>query len=427
VRQAIKIAVISGVVLVVLITTFGLGVALGGSGIFFEPGVVRAADQPVEFDTFWEAWNIIQRRFIDKEALNVTALTYGAIRGMVQALGDEGHTVFLTPEELTRQRTDISGKFSGIGAQLGVEDSLPVIIAPFDGSPADKAGIKAGDIILSVNGEDVTTLPLNEIVDRIRGPEGTDVTLTVLRPEETKSLDITITRGEIDVPAATWGMVPGTEVALIRLSQFSADATDDIKKSITEAEAAGAKSLIIDVRNNPGGLLDQAIKVTSQFLKDGNVLQQEDAEGNRKAYPVVEGGLATDIPLAVLINRGSASSSEIFAGAIQDHNRGKVVGETTFGTGTVLEPFQLEDGSALMLGTSQWLTANGRLIRKHGIEPDEAVKVPIEADLISPLALKTLSADDLLKSEDTQLLKALELLGAIPETATDQVKTTDQK
>jgi carboxyl-terminal processing protease len=404
---------------------FGLGIAVGGSGIFFEPGVVRAADQPVEFETFWEAWNIIQRRFIDREALNPTLLTYGAIRGMVQALGDEGHTVFLTPDELARQRTDISGKFSGIGAQLGVEDSLPVIVAPFDGSPADKAGIKAGDIILNVNGEDVTTLPLNEIVDRIRGPEGTDVTLTILRPEETRSLDITITRGEIDVPAATWTMVPGTEVGLIRLSQFSADATDDIKQAVSQAKEAGATALIIDVRNNPGGLLDQAIKVTSQFLTDGNVLQQEDADGERKAYPVVEGGLATDIPVVVLINRGSASSSEIFAGAIQDHERGQVVGETTFGTGTVLEPFPLNDGSALMLGTSQWLTANGRLIRKQGIEPDITVEVPIEAELLSPAAVENLTAEELLQSEDTQLLKALEILKAIPEGTVEQVKTTD--
>jgi carboxyl-terminal processing protease len=239
VSKFIKITIISIVLLVVMAVTFGLGIALGGSGLLFEPGVVRAADQPVEFATFWEAWNIIQRRFIDRDALDPTLLTYGAVRGMVQALGDEGHTVFLTPDELVRQRTDISGKFSGIGAQLGVEDSLPVIVAPFDGSPADKAGIKAGDIIINVDGEDVTTLPLNEIVERIRGPEGTQVTLTVLRPEESRSLDITITRGEIDVPAATWAMIPGTEVALIRLSQFSANAADNIEQAVTEAKAAG--------------------------------------------------------------------------------------------------------------------------------------------------------------------------------------------
>jgi carboxyl-terminal processing protease len=170
----------------------------------------------------------------------------------------------------------------------------------------------------------------------------------------------------------------------------------------------------VDVRNNPGGLLEQAVRVTSQFLRKGNALQQEDAQGHRQAYPVLPGGKIRDIPLVVLTNRGSASSSEIFAGAIQDHERGLVVGETTFGTGTVLEPFILEDGSGLMLGTSQWLTANGRLIRKQGIEPDVTVELPISAELLHPRDMEDLTVSDLLKSEDAQLLKALELLDALP-------------
>jgi carboxyl-terminal processing protease len=333
---------------------------------------------------------------------------------MIQALGDEGHTIFLTPEELARQRTDISGKFTGIGAQLGIENTLPVIVAPFDGSPAAEAGIEAGDIIMEVNDEDVTTLPLNEIVNRIRGPEGTRVVLTVLHRDAGQSEDIAIVRGEIDVPAATWAMVPDTSVALIRLSQFSADARQDIVSAINGAKAAGATGLIIDVRNNPGGLLQQAIGVTSQFLTEGNVLQQEDANGQRQVFPLEPGGIATDIPLVVLINRGSASSSEIFAGAIQDHQRGTIVGETTFGTGTVLEPFILDDGSALMLGTSQWLTADGRLIRKHGIEPDVTVTMPLITDLVMPAELENMSETDIIGSDDKQFLKGLELLGALP-------------
>jgi carboxyl-terminal processing protease len=210
-------------------------------------------------------------------------------------------------------------------------------------------------------------------------------------------------------------MVPGTDVAMIRLSQFSANATEEITQAIREAKAAGAASLIVDVRNNPGGLLQQAIQVTSQFLKDGNVLQQEDAEGNREVYPVQKGGIATDIPMVVLINRGSASSSEIFAGAIQDAERGTVLGETTFGTGTVLEPFTLSDGSGLLLGTSQWLTADGRLIRKQGIEPDMPVEMPIGAEMLFPSDLRDLTVEELLESEDDQVLRALELLTALPE------------
>jgi carboxyl-terminal processing protease len=289
-----------------------------------------------------------------------------------------------------------------------------MIVAPFDGSPAQKAGVKAGDLIMEVDGEDVTTWTLNEIVENIRGEAGTEVVLSLFRPDETKSYELTIIRGEIDAPTATWTMLPGTDVAMIRLGQFSADATDELQKAILEAKADGAEALIFDIRSNPGGLLQQAIGVTSQFLKSGYVLQQEDAEGNREVYPVKRGGIATDIPLVVLINRGSASSSEIFAGAMQDHNRAQVVGETTFGTGTVLETFPLNDGSALMLGTSQWLTADGRLIRKQGIEPDVTVEVPIGTELIYPSTSEDLTVEELLNSEDLQVLAALELLDALP-------------
>lgn len=388
----------------------GTGIVIGASGVLPFPGIGRA-DEPEEFSVFWEAWETAQRHFVDQAALDDQALTYGAIRGMVRALGDEGHTAFLTPEELERQQTDLSGTFMGIGAQLGIRDSLPVIVAPFDGSPADQAGVKAGDIIMRVDGNDVTSMPLNDIVTMIRGPEGTDVVLSLLRPDENRSLDVTITRGEIKVPAASWAMIPTTDVALIRLSQFSANALEDVTAAIEEAKAAGASALIVDVRNNPGGLLEQAVAVTSQFLEDGNVLLEEDAQGNRKPYPVEPGGLATDVPLVVLINPGSASSAEIFAGAVQDQDRGTLVGETTFGTGTVLQPFPLSDGSALLLGTKQWLTPSGRLIRKQGVDPDVEVALPIEADLVTPLEMQDLSADDLAESEDEQLIKALDLLG----------------
>jgi carboxyl-terminal processing protease len=414
-KRLVKITIIVLSLFALTSTAFGAGIALGGSGLLFEPGVARAADQPGEFDIFWQAWNTVHRYFVDQEALDTTQLTYGAIRGMINALGDEGHTAFLTPEEVARHQADVSGVYSGIGARIGMEDGLPVIVAPFDGSPAQEAGVKAGDIIIEVDDEDVTSWPLNDIVENIRGEEGTEVQLTVLRPDESKSYEITITRGEIDAPTATWAMLPGTDVALVRLSQFSADASDELVAAIRDAKAAGADALIVDVRNNPGGLLDQAVNVTSQFVKDGNALQEADAAGRRKVYPIRRGGVATDIPMVVLINRGSASSSEIFAGAMQDHNRAMVVGETTFGTGTVLQPFPLSDGSALMLGTKQWLTADGRLIRKQGIEPDVVVELPIGTELIYPSLMDDMTVDELLVSEDAQVLKALELLGALPE------------
>jgi carboxyl-terminal processing protease len=418
-KKFIRIVIIAFCLLTLTAAAFGAGMLFANSD-FLKPGVVRADDQPAEFEMFWQVWNIVQNHFIDREALDPTLMTYGAINGLITALGDEGHTRFLTPEEVAQQQTNISGKFFGIGAHVGVENGLPVIVAPFDGSPADKAGVKAGDIIIEVNGEDVTTLPLNEVVERIRGEEGTEVTIAVFRPDANESFEFNIVRAEINIPAAVWAMAPGTKVGVIRLTQFSAILNDELMTAIKEAKAAGATQLVVDVRNNPGGLLDQAVKVTSQFLKDGNVLLQEDAQGNRETFPVKAGGIATDIPMVVLINRGSASAAEIFAGAIQDHKRGTVVGETTFGTGTVLQPFELDKGAGLLLGTSQWLTPNGRLIRKQGIEPDVAVKIPIGADMMTPPELENLTQAELLKSEDTQLLKALELLKAIPEVSVEE-------
>ncbi|MFC2046342.1 S41 family peptidase [Chloroflexota bacterium] len=418
-KRLVKVMFLALILLTLTSAAFGGGVAVGywgqlGSGSSHSTALA-AADEPAQFETFWEAWDIVHDEFVDREALDATDLEYGAIRGMITALGDEGHTAFMTPEELDRQRTDISGKFSGIGAQIGVRDGMPMIIAPFDGTPAELAGVRAGDIIMEVDGEDVASWSLMEVVEHIRGEEGTEVVLTMLRTDEGESVEITITRGEITVPAAPWAMIPDTNVALIRLNQFSANANGELETTLREAKAAGATGLVLDVRNNPGGLLEQAVRVTSQFLSDGNVLQQEDAHGNRRAYPVLPGGLAPEVPMIVLTNQGTASSAEIFAGAMQDHLRGQVVGETTFGTGTVLQPFDLEDGSGLMLGTSQWLTANGRLIRKQGIEPNVVVELPISADLLHPRDLEDLTAEELLETEDIQLLKALELLNALPD------------
>ncbi len=408
--RGMKILVFGLVVVLVAATSLGAGVAIGlvASGSF--PRFAARDGEPEQFVVFWEAWDIVQRNFVDRSALDPQTLTHGAIRGMVAALGDDGHTAFLTQEERARQQTDLAGTFSGIGATLGIRDRLPVIIAPFDGSPAEQAGVKAGDIIMRVDGEDVTALPLNEIVSRIRGPEGTTVVLSLLRPDETRSLEIAIVRGEIRVPAATWTMVPGTTVALIRLSQFTANAAPNVIESLNAAREAGATALIVDVRNNPGGLLEQAVRVTSQFLREGNVLLEEDANGNRRPYAVQRGGVGTDLPLVVLINGGSASSSEIFAGAIQDYERGRLVGTTTFGTGTVLQPYNLSDGSALLLGTRQWLTPNGRLIRKQGIAPDLEVPLAIEVELLTPETLRRLSVEELRENPDRQFLQALALL-----------------
>lgn len=398
-----------------IMLAFGVGTVVGG--VTVATAVAQSnPDTPKDFDVFWEAWAIIQAHFIDRDILDTKELTYGAIQGLVTALGDDGHTTFLTPSALERQQSAMAGSFSGIGAQLGMKEGLPVIIAPIDDSPAAEAGIKPGDIILGVDGEDVTNLTLDEIVDKVRGPAGTEVVLTLLREGESSSIEVKLVRREIKVAAVSWTMVPGTKVALVRLNQFSAAAKTEIVAAYKALQAAGAESIILDIRNNPGGLLTQAVSVTSQFLKNGNVLQEENAQGRRRAFRVESGGVATEIPMVVLINPGSASSSEIFAGAIQDHARGQLIGETTFGTGTVLQTFTLEDGSALLLGTSQWLTADGRLIRKQGIKPDIEVELPADGEFLTPTLVKELTADEVATSGDAQLLAGLKALNALPET-----------
>lgn len=403
------LAIVIGVLLWSVVA-FGSGLVAGNANLL-TPCIVGTAGEPKQFGLFWDVWNLVQKDFIDRAALDPTKMTYGAIQGMVESLGDTGHTTFLTPDENKQREESMSGTFTGIGAELDQHNGVPVIVVTFDGSPAQKAGVKAGDIIMKVDGVDVSTMTLSQITEKIRGPADSKVTLDLFRLADKQTLQITITRGKITVPAVSSAMIPGTRIGLIRISQFSDEADVGVLKAISETRKSGATGVIVDVRSNPGGLLDQAIKVTSQFLKDGNVLLEEDAHGNRVPFPVQPGGQMTDLPLVVLVNAATASSSEIFAGAIQDHQRGQVVGETTFGTGTVLQPIALPDGSELLLGTRQWLTPNGRLIRKQGIKPDVEVKLSLGTDLLLPDTIQGLTLTQIITGTDTQMSKALELLG----------------
>ena len=219
-----------------------------------------------------------------------------------------------------------------------------------------------------------------------------------------------VVRGEIVIPAISWAMIPGSKIGLIRLDQFSAQANAELNQALAVLKAQGMESLIMDVRGNPGGLLSQAIDVTSQFLSNGNVLLERDGIGNRREFPVKDGGLALDLPLVILIDRGSASSAEIFAGAVQDQARGRLVGETTFGTGTVLTPYTLSDGSVLLLGTSEWLSGGGRSIRNQGIRPDITVTRLPEDWFLVPDEITQLDEQSFFQSKDRQLLRAVNLL-----------------
>ncbi len=405
------LAALTAFMLVVVALSFGAGVwAAPYVRAQVLPAPTPPSDVQQQFAPFWQAWDLVEQHFAFKANIDHRKMVYGAIQGMLDSLDDEGHTRFLSPEELKLEESNLKGQFEGIGAEVTTREGRPTIVAPLEGSPAERAGLRAGDVIVRVDGADVSELSLSEVVNRIRGPKGTTVRLHVLHPGDSALTEVAVVREQIAVQMVTWAMVPGTSVAHVRISQFGQRADAELRQAIGEARAAGATGLVVDVRNNPGGLLDQAIAVTSEFQGTGNVLLQEDREGRRRPFPVRRGGLALDLPLVVLTNEGSASAAEIFAGAMQDNGRAVVVGARTFGTGTVLSSFPLEDGSAVLLGTAQWLTPRGKAIRKQGIEPDHPVALPPGAELISPRVERSLSPDQLRQSRDTQLLRAVELV-----------------
>lgn len=387
---------------------FAAGVAserahlLPGS-IWHEPPELAAT-----FSIFWEAWSLVREHYVDQSAVDPRRMTYGAVEGMLRSLGDEGHTRFLSPEDLQAFQESLAGRLEGIGAEIAVRDGRPTIVAPLPGSPAQQAGLRAGDILVRVDGQDVSDLSIDQIVSRVRGPAGTSVTLTVLHRGEASLTDITVVRAQIIVPNVSWAILPGTGVAHVAVSQFGERASDDLVAALQEARAGGARGVILDLRNNPGGLRNEAVEVASQFLADGNVLLEQDAQGRRTPLPVKAGGVAVDMPLAVLINEGTQSAAEIVAGALQDHQRGPLIGTTTFGTGTVLSTFSLSDGSAVLLGTVEWLTPNGRRIWHQGITPDVRVTLPANAIPLTPREESGLTMEEIRARQDTQLLRALD-------------------
>ena len=416
-RVARAVALIS-LVLVLVVLAFGAGVvaspALMSQGAPQQP----TADLTKEFAPFWQVWSLVEDRYVFRQEIDHQKMTYGAIEGMLAMLNDEGHTRFLSPSDLKAEQSSLEGQFDGIGAEVTVRNGRVTIVAPIDGSPAEKAGLKPGDIIAKVDGVDVTDLSLSEVVAKIRGPRGTTVNIDVVHVGQSVVSSVAVVRQQIKTQMVTWAMVPGTTVAHLRITQFGQSTDNDLRLALKEARAAGATSLIADVRNNPGGLLEQAVDVTSEFVDKGAVLLQEDRTGKRKSYDVLPGGQALDLPTVVLINEGSASASEIFAGALQDDKRAQLVGRKTFGTGTVLTPFPLADGSELLLGTGQWLTPNGRAIRKQGIVPDVDIALLASAEIMTPREERTITAEALAKSTDAQLLRAIELAkAAVPAAA----------
>lgn len=398
--------------LFVVLSVFVFGLT-GGVILDRYVNVAQAAtstDSKPDTDLLLQAWKIIDANYVDRDAVEQQRLTYGAITGMVDSLGDTGHTSFLSPQMLKQHQNYTNGSFEGIGAQVEKKGDYVIITAPMDDSPALKAGLRPGDAILKVNDEDMTGKSVEYVIDKIIGPAGSQVKLVIIDADDGNQREVTITRAVIKVNDVSWAPVPGTTIGVVRITGFSDGVSNGLKTALTQMKEQKMTGVILDLRNNPGGLLSEAVSTTSQFLPSGNVLLEKDAEGKVTEVKIEQGGLATDLPMAVLINYGSASASEIVSGALQDANRGKLVGETTFGTGTVLNTFSLSDGSALLVATLEWLTPNGRVIWHAGIKPDEKVTLASGALPLTPSMLKTIDAAGFKTSGDTQLQRAVELL-----------------
>jgi len=394
----------------VLVLGMSAGVVLDRQALAAQAQPSTTAGTEPDFQLITEAWNKIQQNYVDHTAEQAKPLTYGAISGMVSALGDTGHSTFLSPQMVKSEHDFTQGQFEGIGAEVQTKDGQVVIVAPLDGSPAQKAGLHAGDAILKVNGDDMTGLPLEQVIGRILGPAGTSVTLMILDPKNGQTQDITLVRARITMNNVTWQRLPGTTIAHVRVSAFSQGVSQELKQALTEMQQQGVTGVILDLRNNPGGLLGEAVDTTSQFLSSGDVLLEKDAQGQITHVTVRSGGAATQMPMAVLVNNGSASAAEIVAGALQDTKRATLIGETTFGTGTVLNEFSLSDGSALMLATEEWLTPSGRVIWHKGITPDQTISLPSGTTALTPEAERDMTSAQLQSSGDQQLLQALHLL-----------------
>ncbi len=362
-----------------------------------------------DFGLIQQAYNILQQNYVDPAAADPTTLIQGAIKGMADALNDTGHTGYLTAAELAARNDSLSGTFVGIGAVLDTSTNGAVIVRVLPNSPAEKAGLKAGEIIATVNGQSVTGLAVDQIVTKVRGPAGSSVTLGLAEPDGT-TRTLTITRATLDLPLVNWAFAPGTHVAVVRLESFSKGASNALKTAITAAEGQGATAIALDLRGNPGGYVDEAVNVASQFLGSGLVYVSQDRSGTRVPHPVQPGGEATTIPLAVVVDGQTASSAEIVTGAIQDAGRGTIIGEKTFGTGTVVGTFPLPDGSALTIGTERWFTPKGRAIWREGLIPDKVVALATGVSYLTPDLFGTLGSGGLSTSKDTQLQAAVTAL-----------------
>lgn len=414
-----RMALIGGVVALALVVTFSAGIGVGRlivpSGAFGvsipNPASSPGALAPTEFGLIKEAWDTLHEKYVSRAELDDRALIYGAIEGLTEAVGDTGHTDFMTPEERRARNASLSESYVGIGVRIAPDDDgLPRVVDVFDGSPAEAGGLEPDDVIIKIDGKAIAGKSIDEVAAWVRGEAGTSVELTIRRGADGAERTLSIVRADVPVEPVSWTLVPGAKTALIRLERFSSGSANDMVKALKDARTAGAQRIVLDLRNNTGGYVNEAVGIASQFLSGGLVYIERDADDKRTEHPVTPGGVATDLPLVVVVNGNTASSSEILAGALQDAERAKIVGETTYGTGTVLGEFDLSDGSALRVGTVEWLTSNGRRIWHEGIAPDVPVVLGDGVARLTPDDVRSLTAAAAAALTDPQLAKAVELL-----------------
>ncbi len=356
-------------------------------------GEKRSLDKDIDFELFWEVWDTLKEEYVDKGEINEKEMFYGSLKGLVNSLKDP-YTVFMDPKKAKEFEDDMAGSFEGIGAEIGIRDDILTIIAPLDDMPAQIAGLKSGDKVLAINGESTAGITIDEAVQAIRGPKNTEVTLMIARKGEDEFKEITIKRGVIVVKSIKTELREDG-IFVIKISNFNDDTESLFNKAIKEILIKEPKAVILDLRNNPGGYLDTAIEIASEWVEEGIVVSEQFNDETKNEYLARGRARLKDFDTVVLVNEGSASASEIVAGALQDYEKAKVVGKKTFGKGSVQGLRDFSDGSSIKITIAKWLLPSGTCINEEGVTPDEEVEYTIE---------------DFEKDRDPQMNKAIQLL-----------------
>ena len=382
---------------ILLVAVVGLAAFASGSACSLKlPGAVGGntnydfEDLPTKFDRLGEVWEVLGREHIDRENLDAAEVSDGAIRGMLQSL-DDPYASFLNAEQFGVESQDYQGFFEGIGAQVAMRKGQLTIIAPMPNTPAERAGIRPGDIILSIDGETTANISLLEAVSKIRGEKGSTVELLVMHINNGEPVTVVVERGVIPLDSVSFTMLDNG-VGYLRIFNFADNTNDEVAAALNEFKSSEGIGLVVDLRNNPGGLLQSVVDVASQFLDDGLVLYEIGASGQRDNWDVKSGGNGRGFPMVVLINQFSASASEVLSGALVDHERAVLVGTTSFGKGSVNTLRPLSDGSGIYFSIARWYTPNGTIIEGEGITPDIVVDLPPDS------------------TEDVQLNRSIEIL-----------------